>query len=176
MQIITKLGAYYDFIEKELDKEPGTVFNYASSSSNGLKIIAEFMCRIRRQGFAILFIPTKSTFNLISMPTNKFRNTFEIENRLDKLYKETDYLLCIQREADLGSGNYLVMSLDSAGTQAILYIVLKYKAEAIKLTEIDFSYSNNISNELNRLYRLCSSELDEMIMKRAAGHSNFGSL
>lgn len=177
MHVIARLYTYYGQVQDQFDKDPGSIFNYYEDEEyNGLKIIAEIMVRTRRDGFATLFIPTDSVSNVIILPTTKLRYCFQIENKLDKLYKEDNYILCIQREADLQTGNFLLMTLDECGTRAVIYTVLKNRPEATKLTKIDFDYGDGIGTELSRMYRLCISELDEMLGRHPVAQSNFGSL
>lgn len=174
MHLITQLLTHYETVRLNIDKPPGTIFNYSSKEENGLKLFAEIMVRTRRRGLSNFFIACSSVTSLLVSPTTKLKNCFKIEGKLDPLFEDGCFLLCLQVETDLDKGNYLVLKTDEQGSTIGLYAVYDHKKVPYAITDMMMDYDMGVSDDLMRLSRVVVGELVSMQSRTAP--SGFGGI
>lgn len=174
MHVISQMLTYYEKVRTEINKDPGAIFGYFLEEERGLMLSAEIMARARRRGMAALFIPTSSVANICIRPSTKFQHSFQIDCKLDRIYQENHYLICIQSETELESGNFLVLRIDEAGRKIGVYAVYSQKPVPFLITEVAIEYDGDISEDVQRLQKLCLSEL--ALMAQNSAPSGFGVL
>lgn len=170
MNTISRLLNLYEQARLDIDKAPGTIFEY-KDDHNGLKILAEIIARARRHGIASLVIPVNSVANVFILPSTKFRHSFRIDKKLDKLYLDGHIFLACQYESSLDSGNFMLMRIDEEGKLADIFTVYKNLADPVKLTSIEFDYDDGAGEELLRILRLAVSELEIIAEKELSNRA-----
>jgi hypothetical protein len=165
MEIIIQLITFYEKVRQEINKDPGSIYSYFVEEDRGLLVAAEFMARVRRKGMGVFFIPTSSVGNLLILPTPRCQNTFLIDSKLDRIYTENHYLICVQIEAEMDTGNYLVLRISENASAVELFAIYKNKPMPFKIADIILNFDNNIKEDFSRMLGILSSELELMQMK-----------
>ncbi len=163
MNVIPQLFVYYETVRANISKPAGSVFEYPRGEDNGLKLFAELMARIRRKGMASFFVACSSVVSVNIMPTTRFHHGFAVGNKLNRLYEEGYYLLCIQMENELESGNFVILRTNELGEEISIYSVYSHKPEPYQITTLLFDYSMGIDDDLIRLSKICIDEIAMMI-------------
>lgn len=174
MFTIAQLLHYYEIVNNHIERDPGTIFNYRPEEDRGLMVFAEIVARSRTRGVVSLYIPTSATAGLYITPNTFLRYGFRIERKLDKIYKEGHYLLCLQFESELESGNFLVLKTDERCENLTVFAVSGNQPTPIAVTTMLFDFDEGISEDLVKLYKVCESELSLMSPKPRT--SMFGAL
>lgn len=165
MDIILQLISLYEKVRDEINKDPGSIFGYFIEEDRGLMVTAELMARVRRKGMGAFFIPTSCVGNLLVLPSPRCQNTFLIDSKLDRIYEENHYLICVQLEAEIDTGNYLVMRISENANAVELFAIYKNKPMPFKIADIILNFDKNITEDFTRMLGILSSELELMQMK-----------
>jgi len=174
MHLISQLLEYHETVRLNINNPPGAILDYTNGDEVGLKLIAEFMVRARRNGLCSLFVPCNSTSSLFSSCNTRHKRAFNIENKLDSLVEDGCLLLCIQTEYDLDKNNFLVLKVDEFGTNIGLYVVYEHMRKPYAITNIALDYKMGIEDDLKRLSTVIMGEL--LSMQTRSTPSGFGSL
>lgn len=163
MNTIALLCTFYDKALQHCDsKAPGMIFEYRDPALIGLMTAAEIMARVKRRGLASMFIPTCRVTNLITLPTTRFKHNFDLGNKLDRLYEDNYYLLCVQHDIQLDGGNCLILKIRVDDSKVILYSFKKNKDQITLTTEMDFIFGKVTEEDIQRFYKLVIGELSYM--------------
>lgn len=165
MYVISQLLSYYEIVSNNLDKDPGTIFNYVLEEERGLMVFAEAIARTRKHGIVSFFIPTSSVAGIYITPGTRLNYGFKIEKKLEKIYKEGHYLLCMQLEDELDSGNFIVLKTDEECKSISIYNVSTNKGTPLPVTTLMMDFEDGVGEELARLYKVCTSEIVMQIGK-----------
>jgi hypothetical protein len=178
MYLINQLLTYYEIVRQSVQKEIGTVFGYVLEEERGLMVCAELMVRMRAEHIASMFIPTSSVGNLCIFPSTKYRYGFSIENKLESIYEENHFLLCLQFEDKLDTGNFLVLRINEDASEVNVFSIYKNRSTPFHVTDTLLEYDPFISEQIKRLWALSVSELRIMadLQNRKGRASGFAPL
>ena len=159
MNVMVRLLSFYEWAKKKKYLPMGEVFPYKGGVA-GLQMLAEFIMRVGEKGVAALVFPSHGTESLIFTPVGRNRVGFALDSKISELFELNYFVIVLQREAFLGSGNYVAMKILYDGTVVKMYhIVSKFK-RPLHVSDFDLSYLKNHNEIMQRAYEIVLEEIN----------------
>lgn len=161
MNIFSRLFIMFDQVSLQMHRPVGEVFDYCHGF-NGLKMMAEVIQRSKTLGVASFLIPPDGMHSIQIMPSGECAGSFAIDDKIRSIKTADNYLLLMQYENYLWSGNYLMLTVDEEGTSACLYLNYQRQEQLTFLTQLDLTYIENEHQLIERVYKIILGEIHQM--------------
>lgn len=161
MNVISRLFIMFDQVWLQMHRPVGQIFDYCNGF-NGLKMIAEAVQRGRPLGIASFIIPPDGHHSIQVTPSGRCHSSFLIDDKVQRVKNPKNYLVLMQFENFLWTGNSLMAEIDEEGTEARLYLNYRDRHLPMFLTELDMSYIESEHQLMERVFKLAIGELKEM--------------
>lgn len=162
MNVMVRLLSFHEWAKKKKFLPMGQVFPYVGGVA-GLQMLAEFIMRVGEKGVATLVFPSHATESLLFTPSGMNRVGFCLDKKIMSLFQENYFVLIIQREQHLTSGNYVALKILYDGTTVSMYHIQNKFKGPVHVTDFDLTYLKDHNEIMERSFSLVMSEIDTVM-------------
>lgn len=159
MNVIVRLLTFYEYSRKWISRPIGEIFPNKGEAF-GLQMLAEFIARMGENGIAAILLTSNRSENLIFMPSGKYDCSFKLNNKVSSLQEDRHFVIVMQRELHLFTGNYVAIKMPFEGNSIDLYHILDKNNKAVLVTSFNLSYLENQTEILRRAFQIVLEEVD----------------
>lgn len=162
MNVMVRLLSFYEWAKKKKYLPMGQVFPYVGGVV-GLQMLAEFIMRVGEKGVATLVFPSHVTESLLFTPSGKNRVGFCLDKKIAELFQENYFVLVLQREEHLTSGNYVALKILYDGTTVGMYHIRQKFNRTVHVTDFDLTYLKDHNEIMERAFSIVMQEIDTVM-------------
>lgn len=159
MNVLVRLLTFYELALRKLKGPLGAVFPYKGGAT-GLQMLAEFIARMTRDGMAIMVFPSQGSETLTFIPSGLKTSGFIVDLKIAQLQQEKHFVMLLQKEERLASGNYIAMKIQYDGNKIELFHIRAKFNQAVSVCCFDLTYLDSHAEILQRAFQIVLEEVD----------------
>jgi len=162
MNIISRLFLFYEQAELQKHRPIGDIFNYESDFV-GPKMLAEFVVRMKEYTVASLLFPPNGVDSILTLPSGKYRSGFHLDHKIEGLFEKKHFILVMQREAFIETGNYVVLKISEEGDRVYMYYVLETHTTPVLFTNLELDLLETHSVIVEKMFQIVLGEMETVL-------------
>lgn len=162
MNIIARLFLFYEQVQLQQHREIGEIFDYEGDYT-GPKMLAELIVRMKAFKVASMLFPPNGVDNILTLPSGKYRSGFRLDYKITDLFEKKYFIVVMQREAYIESGNYVLIKISEDGNSVFMYRVLDINSHPVMITNMDLECLETHSMIMRKMYDIALGEMEVIV-------------
>lgn len=159
MNVLVRLLTFYELALRKLKGPLGAIFPYKGGAT-GLQMLAEFIARMTKDGIALMVFPSRGTESLTFIPSGLKTSGFIVDLKIALLQEDKHFVMLLQKEEHLSSGNYIALRIQYDGSKIELFHIKAKFNRAMAVSCFDLSYLDSHAEILQRAFQIVLEEVD----------------
>jgi hypothetical protein len=162
MNIIARLFLFYEQVQLQQHREIGGIFDYEGDFL-GPKMIAELIVRFKAFKVASMLFPPNGVDNILTLPSGKYRTGFRLDHKITDLFEKKHFIVVMQREAYIESGNYILIKVSEDGTNVYMYRVMDINSQPVLITNLELECLETHAMVVKKMYDIALGEMESIV-------------
>lgn len=167
MNIISRLFLFYEQAELQKHRDIGDIFDFEGDFV-GLKMIAELIVRMKTHKVASMLFPPDMSESILTLPSGTYQSGFKLDHKIEGLFQKKHFIVVMQREAHIASGNYILIKCSEDGDNVYMYRVMNVNSQPVLVTNLDLETLETHSMVVRKMFDITFGEMEIVISGLAA--------